>query len=83
MGGENDYTYGTMKTTNLLDQPIASLKLSPEFQEMAETNHFKTLSEMMDFTLEELQRMPLFDLRMVAEYVSFLTENGLDWVVED
>ncbi|MEP0367348.1 MAG: hypothetical protein ABJN36_17630 [Cyclobacteriaceae bacterium] len=67
-----------MKTTNLLDQPITSLKLSPAFQEMAETNHFKTLSEMMEFTLEELQRMPLFDLRMVAEYVKFLTENGLD-----
>ena len=67
-----------MKTTNLPDQPITSLELSEEFKEMAKTNRFDTLSQMMEFTLEELQRMPLFDLRMVAEYVTFLTDHGMD-----
>ncbi len=67
-----------MKTTNLLDQPITSLELSEEFKEMAETNRFETLSQMMEYSLEELQRMPLFDLRMLTEYVNFLTDRGFD-----
>jgi|GEM_PF-5938657 len=72
-----------MKTTNLLDQPISELNLSDEFKEMARENRFEMLSEMTEFTLLELQGMPLFNLRMVAEYVSFLTDNGLEGIVED
>ena len=50
---------------------------------MAKTNRFEMLSEMTEFTLLELQGMPLFNLRMVVEYVSFLTDNGLEGMVED
>lgn len=69
------------ETTNILHQPVPSLELSDEFKAMARANHFTTLGEMVEFRIEELQRMPLFDHRMLSEYVSFLTKNGLE--VED
>ena len=72
-----------MKITNLLHQPIGSLNLSDEFLEMASTNSFETLSDMAKLNIEVLKALPLFDHRMLAEYVSFLTENGLEGVIED
>lgn len=71
------------ETTNVLTQPITSLELSEGFKAMAKANHFTTLAEMVEFRIEELQRMPLFDHRMLPEYISFLTKNGLDGEVED
>lgn len=70
-------------TDDLLKIPISSLELSDEFKEMARTNHFSTLAEMVELRVETLQEMPLFNYRMLAEYVSFLTKHGLDGLIED
>lgn len=71
------------ETTKILTRPISSLELSDEFKEMAKANHFTTLGEMAEFKIDELQKMWLFDRRMLSEYVSFLSKNGLEGEIED
>jgi len=63
--------------------PIQFLDLSLEFKEMARINHFSTLSQMVELPVEELQNHQLFNYRMLAEYISFLTKHKLDDLVED
>lgn len=63
--------------------PIQSLDLSTEFKEMARVNHFHTLSQMVELPIEVLQKLSLFNHRMLAEYISFLTRYEVDDLVED
>ncbi|MFY0608535.1 MAG: hypothetical protein JXR10_17595 [Cyclobacteriaceae bacterium] len=65
-------------TDKLLHEPISSLNMSSEFQAMAKANDFNTLYEMMEFKIEELQKIKGFNYRMVAEYVTYFEKNGLD-----
>ena len=70
-------------TPKALQRPIQDYDLSPEFKEMARTNGFRTLSQMVGLSIQDLLQKPLFDLRMLSEYITFLTKNGLDDLVED
>ncbi len=66
-----------------LQMPIESLDLSVEFKNMARVNHFTTLSQMLELPIDILLEHPLFGYRMLAEYLSFLTYNELDELIED
>lgn len=73
----------TDSSSLILKQPIKLLELSPEFKEMALVNGFNTLYQMTKHEITELQDLALFDHRMLAEYISFLTKHGLDDLIED
>lgn len=74
---------GRMSTAiKQLHIPIQSLDFSTDFKEMTRVNHFRTLSQMVELPVEVLQKLPLFNHRMLAEYISYLTKHGLDDLVE-
>ena len=73
-----------MSTANKqLHVSIQFLDISTEFKEMARVNHFSTLSQMVELPVEVLQKHHLFNYRILAEYISFLTNIGLEDLVED
>ncbi len=67
----------------ILQTPIHELNLSPEFKEMARINGFKNLQEFTEYRIDDLRKYPRFDIRMVAEYLNFLMENGLGDLIDD
>ncbi|MCV9387890.1 hypothetical protein [Reichenbachiella ulvae] len=75
--------YTTRSAKDFLDQPIEVLKLSDEFKEVAQINHFQTLSEMIELPIEVLGKMEQFNHRIMAEYISFMEENGFGHMIEN
>ena len=68
---------------NLLQQQIASLGFTEEFKRFAQVNHYHTLQDMVVLHIDELKQIPGFGYRLITEYVTFLSDNGLEGVVED
>ena len=67
---------------NILSLPINTLPLSLEFKAMAKENSFFSLSELVELPIDVLLKHPLFDQRMLFEYLDFLEKNGLEDLIE-
>lgn len=67
----------------LLQQPIDSLSVSPEFKVMSKTNGFSTLQEIINEPLHELPLKAQSGYRMLKELLEVLQANGLEDLIED
>ncbi len=73
----------SIQNTQLLDQPVDRLPVSPEFKQMMRGLEFTTLRNLLQHPAHQLLKMEGFGYRMLKELITLLEKNGLtDWLQE-
>jgi len=72
-----------MPNRAVLQEPIQSLSVSPEFKKMARANGFKTIQDILDKALDKLHELPYSGYRMLKELADVLEANGLSSLIDD
>lgn len=62
----------------ILKELIMTLPVSPEFQQMAKTNHFVTLQDILDSDLDQFHNLPDSGYRILKELYDILKTYGLE-----
>lgn len=62
----------------ILKDPILSLPVTPEFRQMAKTNHFVTLQDILDSDLGQFHALPDSGYRILKELYDILKTYGLE-----
>ena len=67
----------------VLNTPITSLAFSDEFKNMALTNGYGTVKDILKDSVSELPYKPASGFRTLKELMNFLTNHGLESLTED
>ncbi|MBN2486106.1 MAG: hypothetical protein JXB34_09050 [Bacteroidales bacterium] len=73
-----------IKTSNILTKPIEQVPTSDEFLEMAHSNSFRNLEQVLKYNVNELLQCKGFNYHMLDELIMILKGYGvLDRLKED